>query len=191
MLQALLIVLRVLILLSQLAGVVPWSIDPKRRGKFYAKKSALSGKIFFKTSKYHKTDPSRFKRKSVNCPGPYNCVCTTLSDFLAGSIKAGLAVQEWMQKIRNGRFSYLYDEYEKRAPASDFDNIYFITRTDTSVIARELGVRIYEYFEQSAEWIVYCGCHKGPEHGSIHSNFRYLESRGEHHCMMVCGPKKL
>ena len=165
-----------LIPVSSFAGVVLWSIVSKK-GELLCKMIGIKWSKHFKTKSYDEIDPSKYKPKLVSCPSPYNCVCTTLGVILTKSIKAALANQDWVQKIRRARFLYLYDEYENELPASGLDNTCFITPTDNCVIVRELIVTIYEYFEQSTEWIVYHACHKGPEHRSIFLSCRYLESR--------------
>ena len=162
----------------------------KKKRKFLCRKIGIKWVKHFKTSNHEEIDASKFRPKLVNCPSPHNCVCTTLSVILTGSIKAAVAIQDWVRKIRKGRFAYMYDEYADELPTDGPGDTYFISRTDTRVIARELGVTIYEYFEQSREWIVYRGCHKGPTHGSIYLACRYLESRGEYHCMAVRGLKE-
>ena len=91
-----------------------------RKRKFLFKQIGTKRTRHFNTSNYDEIDPSNFKPKLVNCRSPNNCVYTTLTGILTGSIKAASAIQDWVRKIRKGRCSYLYDDYENEVPASGF-----------------------------------------------------------------------
>ena len=121
----------------------------KKKRKFSCKKLGIKWRKHFKTSNHEEIAPSKFKPKLVNCPSPHNGVCTTLSVILTRSIKAAVAIQDWVRKIRKGCLAYMYEEYADELPTDGPGDPYFLSRTDTRVIARELGVTIYENFEQS------------------------------------------
>ena len=54
----------------------------------------------FNTTNHEDINPAQFKPKLVTCPSPYNCFCTTISVILTGSVEEAVAIQDWIQKIK-------------------------------------------------------------------------------------------
>ena len=133
-------------------------------------------------------DPLKFRPRTVDMAGPRNCFCIVLSYVLSGTCQNVAAVEEWVKKIRRGPHSSLYRTFDAIVPDS-LDDVSYLTRTDIRIIARELGINLYEYFastnKRPARWEVYSGNKKGADRGGVYFAFTLKNGRG--HSLLVRG----
>ena len=104
-------------------------------------------------------------------------------------------LEEMMCRERSGPNGHLTVRFGGDLPEGGVEDFFFVTATDTKLLARRLGINIFEYFAGRGDgppcWITYSGNHQGPEDGGVHRAGRWPKKRKVYHSVAVLGVKPI
>ena len=113
-------------------------------------------------------DPTKYRPTTVDMAGSRNCFCIIFSYIVSGTVGHAKAIEDWVLQLRTGPHASLYKTFDADPLDSPGDPS-VLTRTDIKIIARELGINLYEYFSATsgspARWETNSGNKKGPFSG--------------------------
>ena len=147
------------------------------------------------TVDYPCLDVARFEPDTLDTRSTRNCLCSALSAVLSGTPAHAGILDEMVRQKRSGPNGHLTVRFDGDLPEGGVDDLFFVTATDTKLLARRLGINIFEYFVGRGIdppcWISYSGIHHGPEQGGVYLAVRWLKKRKLFHSVAVLGLKPI
>ena len=133
------------------------------------------------TVDYPSLDVARFKPDTLDTKSARNCICSASSAFLSGTPAHAGVFEKMVRRERSGPNEHLKVRFDGQLPEDGVEDIFFVTATDTKLLARRLGINIFEYFVGRGNgppcWITYSGNHQGREQGGVYLAVRWLMKR--------------
>ena len=168
---------------------------PEERRKALCKKVGIPWIRHFPTLDHPCLDVTKFRPDTLDTQSTHNCVCSALSAILSGTPAHANILEDVVRRERTGPAGHLTVRFDGDLPEGGVDDLFSVTASDTKLLARRLGVNIYEYYTGRGDcppsWITYSGNHRGPADGGIYLAVRWLRSRRLFHCIAVTGLKPL
>ena len=156
--------------LDNLIGFPPMVHCPEQR-RVLCSKFGIPWVSHFPTIEYPCLDVTSFKTDMLNTQTAYNSLDSALSAILSGTPAHAAVFEEMVRLERSGPNGHLTVRIDGDLPEGGEDH-FFVTATDTMLLARRLGINIFEYFAGRGDSppcrITYSGNHQGPEDGGVY-----------------------
>ena len=163
----------------------------EERRKALCKKVGIPWERHFPTLDHPCLDVTKFRPDTLDTQSTHNCVCSALSAILSGTPAHAGILEEMVRQERSGPNGHLTVRFDVDLPEGGVDDLFFVTATDTKLLARRLGINIFEYFVGRGNdppcWIIYSGNHQGPEQDGVYLAVRWLKKRKLFHSVAVLG----
>ena len=167
----------------------------EERRKVLCRKFGIPWLRHLPTVDYPCLDVVRFKPDTLDTRSSRNCLCSALSAVLSGTPAHAGILEEMVRQERSGPNGHLTVRFDGDLPEGGVDDLFFVTATDTKLLARRLGINIFECFVGRGDdppcWISYSGNHQGPEQGGVYLAVRWLKKRKLFHSVAVLGLKPI
>ena len=118
----------------------------EERRKDLCRKFGIPWARFFPTVDCPCLDVARFEPDMLDTWSTRNCLCSALSAVLSGTPAHAGILEEMVRQERFGPNGHLTVRFDGDLPEGGVDDLFFVTATDTKLLARRLGINIFEYF---------------------------------------------
>ena len=118
----------------------------EERRKDLCRKFGIPWARHFPTVDYPCLDVVRFKPDTLDTRSTRNCLCSALSAVLSGTPAHADILEEMVRQERSGRNGHLTVRFDGDLPEGGVDDLFFVSATDTKLLARRLGINIFEFF---------------------------------------------
>ena len=131
-------------------------------------------------------DVARFTPDTLDTQSAYNCLCTALTAALLTETPAHASIlEETMCRERSRPNGHLTVRFGGDLREGGVEEFFFVTATDTKLLARQLGINIFQYFAERGDgppcWITYSGNHLWPGDGGVYLAVNWLKKRKVYH----------